>query len=208
MIDPATTNGSTSTPAPLQLFLELTSACNLACHHCYVSAGEGEVRQIPGPLLQQLLLEFQALGGVYATFSGGEPTLHKSWKPAMRFARFIGLDTMLLTNGTTLRAQDIDFLRELDSQVAISLDAGNPIAHDAIRGEGTFEKTLARLEQLSAKGMGSNVTLCFTPMACNYRLLPEIVSLADRLGIGTVYLSLLEDRGRAKNGFGSITLDN
>jgi radical SAM protein with 4Fe4S-binding SPASM domain len=47
----------------------------------------------------------------------------------------------------------------------------------------------------------------FTPMAGNDGSLARIVRLADELGIGTVYISLLEDRGRAQDSISSLALN-
>jgi radical SAM protein with 4Fe4S-binding SPASM domain len=193
---------------PVQLMIELTSACNLRCPHCYVSAGDGRVRQLPARHLHELLGEFAALGGKRVTFSGGEPTIYPGWRPAIRYARFVGLDPCLLTNGTRLSTEDLDFLAGLDARVAVSLDAADPTVHDAVRGSGSFAKTLDVLRGLVDRGLGSRTTLCFTPMALNVGELAGVVALATRLGVATVYVSLLEDRGRASSAIEDLALSD
>lgn len=147
---------------------------------------------------QHLLTEFKALGGSYVSLSGGEPILYKEWRPVMRYARFLELQTILVTNGTLLRPRDLDFLTEIDSAVAVSLDGGSADTHDFLRGAGTFERTVATLRLMAERGMGKSTTLCFTPSAYNWKDLPTIVHLAHTMGIGTVYISLMETRGRAE----------
>jgi radical SAM protein with 4Fe4S-binding SPASM domain len=192
---------------PLQLFLELTTACNLCCSHCYLRAGEGKAHALPASDIHGLLGEFQALGGEYVSFSGGEPTLYREWRPVMRYARYLGLDTMLVTNGIRLDDGDIRFLADIEADVAVSLDGAVSSTNDAIRGAGSFARTTTSLQRLFDAGLGPKLTLCFTPSIENYRELSGIVKLADRIGIGTVYVSLLELRGRAADAKERLALD-
>ncbi|ABC21567.1 radical SAM protein [Rhodospirillum rubrum] len=191
---------------PLQLFLELTTRCNLRCRHCYIRAGEGEARDLPASDVQGLLGEFQAMGGEFVSFSGGEPTLYGEWRPVMRYARYLGLEAMLVTNGVALSEGDIGFLDEIGASIAVSLDGASAAVHDAIRGRGSFERTGRTLERLGAAGLGGRVTLCFTPSAANCADLPGVVRLAADLGLGTVYVSLLEQRGRAGDVIDQLSL--
>lgn len=195
---------SADTPPPVQLFLELTSTCNLKCTHCYVRAGEGKRQQIPPSLVCRLIDEFVALGGQMVSVSGGEPTLYPEWRAVVRYARFNGLETMLLTNGARLTDEHIGMLSWLGCRVAVSLDGAIPATHDAFRGTGNFETVIAALDRLTAGGMGPQTTVMFTPMARNVRELPGVLAIADCRGIGTVYVSLLEDRGRAHDRLSSL----
>jgi MoaA/NifB/PqqE/SkfB family radical SAM enzyme len=197
-----------ATPPPVKLIVEMTSACNLRCPHCYVSAGEGRFEQVPPPLLHGLLEEFAEMGGQSVTLSGGEPTVHPGWQPALRYARYVGLDACLLTNATRLDSRNLDLLTELGTRVAISLDGASPAVHDAIRGAGMYARTMSAIRDLIARGGGPKVTICFTPMATTFRELSGIVSLATDLGVETIYVSLLEDRGRASGDLERLGLND
>ncbi len=194
MLD-AIPNGSC--PPPIQLFLELTSVCNLRCTHCYVRAGEGPRIEISPAHVCHLIEEFAELGGQMVSISGGEPTLYREWRAVVRYARFHSLETMLLTNGTRLSSDDISFLRDLDCAIAISIDGAKSATHDLVRGQGNFDAVIKAIGRVIGGGMARRTTLMFTPMATNAGDLPGVVALADRFGIATVYVSLLEDRGRA-----------
>lgn len=194
------------THKPIQLFLEMTSACNLRCGHCYVRAGEGRTRQIRHLHLHEMLREFKELGGEFVTFSGGESTLYREWRASLRCAAILGLAPTLLTNATLLDEDDIFFVREVGARIAASLDGATSVTNDLVRGEGSFDKTVRSLRMVVAAGMGSSTILCFTPMAKNVTELPGVVEFAAEAGIGTVYLSLLEDRGRANDAGSELSL--
>jgi MoaA/NifB/PqqE/SkfB family radical SAM enzyme len=96
---------------PLHLFLEITSACNLNCSHCYVRAGEGAVRQLSVATVYDLFDEFADLGGQMVSISGGEPTIHKGWREVLGRSSALSFETMLLSNGTKLTSEDVSYLR-------------------------------------------------------------------------------------------------
>jgi radical SAM protein with 4Fe4S-binding SPASM domain len=195
-------------PAPIQLFLELTSVCNLRCTHCYVRAGEGPRIEISPTDVCRIVDEFAEIGGQMVSISGGEPILYREWRAVVKYARFHGLETMLLTNGTRLTSEDISFLRSLDCAVAISVDGATSATHDVVRGHGNFDAVMKCLGRVVGGGMSSRTTLMFTPMATNAGDLPGVVAIADRFGIATVYVSLLEDRGRAHDRMSSLEENN
>lgn len=197
----------TRIPYPVQLYLEITSDCNLRCKHCYLNAGREHVSQIEPEDLGRLMHEFREIGGRFLTFSGGEPTLHGRWKWGIDEARIAGLECTFLTNALRLSFQDMKFLAGSGVHVHVSLDGACRETHDAIRGSGTFVKTMNNLSRMVELGMGPHIALCFTPLSGNYRELPSLVSMARESGIGGVYVSLLENRGRAASRYGEYGLN-
>jgi radical SAM protein with 4Fe4S-binding SPASM domain len=191
---------------PIQLYVEITTACNLRCPHCYIRGGE-EVHHLSSVRLHELIAEFHEIGGQYVSISGGDPILHPDWRPAVRFTRSLGLACLLLTNGTNLRADDIDFTIATGTSLSVSVEAGSAASHDAIRGHGAFAKAMRALDYAVASGHGAETTLAFTPMSANAKELPRVVALAKALGVGSVYISLLERRGRAVADFETLRLN-
>jgi MoaA/NifB/PqqE/SkfB family radical SAM enzyme len=187
----------TTAPHPEQLFVEVTSNCNLACPHCYVEAGAGKLRQLDFDTVVGAITEFRDMGGSRFTLSGGEPTLHKRWRDILTAALDAGLFTEIITNGTRLMDRDIAFLADHPVALDVSLDAARAARHDAIRGTGSFAKTTATIEALLALGLGPRITVCFSPMRGNWDELEALFDWAEMRGIARVYISLLEDRGRA-----------
>lgn len=63
-------------PLPIQFFLELRSARNLRCMHCYVRAGEGKTHQTQPASPHTLIRDFWEIGRV-VTFSVRSTTKSK-----------------------------------------------------------------------------------------------------------------------------------
>jgi radical SAM protein with 4Fe4S-binding SPASM domain len=120
-------------------------------------------------------------GVVRVNFLGGE-VMTVPWFPelaARGTAR--GIAVGVATNGTLIDAARADALRAAGvRQVQISFD-GDRAAHDAIRGEGAFERALRGLRRVHARGIPTK--LAFTLMASNKDCLPELIALAHEEGV-------------------------
>ncbi len=139
---------------PLVAGVALTDECNLECRHCVV-ANQGH-----GPYAFTRLMEiFQLVyqrgarilylqGGEIFTWSDGELTIHD----VIRAARAMGFFRVaVVTNGT--------FPIELDADaVWVSLD-GLEKEHDAIRGQGSFQKTLHHIRNSHHPNLRVNITV-------------------------------------------------
>lgn len=195
---------------PRILTLALTDVCNLSCSHCWVDSGPDGLRpQMPEAPLHRLLREFAALGGTGVRFTGGEPLCHPAWLGCLQLARELGFTQLLLqTNATLLSADVVAQLAALDFPgfgIQVSLEGAGAASHDRIRGEGTFAETLAGLERLSAAGLASRITLAFTEMRHNLGEFPQLLELAETLGIGAVTAGTLVTGGRATAGENEAT---
>ncbi|PPC75032.1 hypothetical protein C4K68_22670 [Pokkaliibacter plantistimulans] len=142
-----------------QTYLLLTRKCNLSCSHCIRSSTPYFTEMIDVNFAFQIIedLAFIRKESVML-ISGGEPTLHPSFyeiveKSAKNFKKVI-----INTNG--LRFSQLRKVIDLKNvSIQISLD-GDEEAHNSIRGEGTFKKTLININKLSE--LGINVTIAST----------------------------------------------
>lgn len=141
-------------PVPSWRYLELmlTERCNLRCRHCYL--GEAGEQELPLPDVLNLLKEFQEMQGLRVLLSGGEPLLYSRWQELNERLPELELRLVLLSNGLLLTDAVI---RELNVQeVQLSLD-GLEAGHELIRGQGTWARTVARLEALQVAGIDVSV---------------------------------------------------
>lgn len=190
---------------PRTLTLALTDACNLCCSHCWVESGpDGPLVEMPTAAIFRLLREFAALGGEGVRITGGEPLCHPAWLEALRLARELGFSHLdLQTNATLLTTEAVAELAALDVPglaIQVSLEGACAASHDRVRGEGTFVAALAGLQRLIDAGLGTRITLAFTEMSHNLQEFPELLELAERLGVGAVTAGTLVTGGRAAAG--------
>ena len=134
------------TRVPLNIMLSVTDRCTGRCAICKIperKRPEMNLDQIRTLLDQATEMGCQRLG-----IWGGEPLIRKDLDEIIRHAKDLGLFVTVDTNGHLIPQSDaalfwVDHLN-------ITLD-GDREAHDAVRGRGTFEKTMAGIRHASGR---------------------------------------------------------
>jgi MoaA/NifB/PqqE/SkfB family radical SAM enzyme len=137
--------------SPTLLRWDIVSKCNLSCTHCCV----GDMLRDPTKVdltTEEIYTGIRnaAKGGVKQVhFLGGEPTIRRDFIDIMRYTRECGLDISFNTNGIR---QDEKFFRALQEisplSITTSVDGPDAQSHDAVRGVGTFAKTISFIRRL------------------------------------------------------------
>lgn len=131
----------------------------------------------------------------YAPFilvlSGGEPLWRRDVFDLATHAKAKNIRVALATNGTlideamALRIHDAGIQR-----VSISLDGADPVTHDTFRGhKGAFDAAVRGIKLL--KDLGVSTQINTTVSRHNEHELPEILKLAQRLGVHAFHMFLL-----------------
>lgn len=185
-------------PKGLLLQWHITNRCNLRCSHCYQESyggGELSLDELLGVLRQYeaLLGEWRTTAGRrsdvrgHITVTGGEPFVRKDF---VEFLRQLSraresFSFAILTNGSFI---DVPMARRLRARrprfVQVSLE-GMEETHDAIRGPGDFQKTVAALRRLVRFGVPTMIS--FTAHRRNYREFPEVARLGAKIGVSKVW---------------------
>lgn len=132
----------------------LTKRCNLACAHCYISAGSWQTAAAELPTAECLrildgLLEVNP--NPMLILSGGEPLLRDDLEEIAGHAASAGATVVVGTNGTRLTDARIASLKDAGvTGVAVSIDSLRPGYHDRFRhGTGALSDTLAAVDRLT-----------------------------------------------------------
>jgi radical SAM protein with 4Fe4S-binding SPASM domain len=188
---------------PKTLTLMITDACNLSCPHCLLDCKGPKGISVPRNVINAVIDEFSGLGGEALHITGGEPLLHPDWYDILSHAsNSPGLSEVVVqTNGAIVTPQDIKKIKLLPDKtvIQISLDGAKPGTNDLIRGNGNFEAIISAIKLLIKEGIGKRVHIAFTEMRHNYSEIPELLKLADSLGVGKFIAGTLIKSGRAKS---------
>jgi AdoMet-dependent heme synthase len=187
---------------PMNVYWEMTQACNLACRHCRAEAmpephpqelsleeGLAFVRQIPdfGTPMPQLIL------------TGGDPLLRRDLLTLIDEARKLGVGVSITPAATS--ALTFDVLADLKNHgvegVGLSLDGSTADRHDSIRGvPGTFDHTLEAMSWVGDLEMPLQInTLVSAETASD---LPAIYELLKQFRVARWSLFFLISVGRGK----------
>lgn len=194
-----TPSGDSSLAIPHVIAWNITRRCNLACAHCYISAGSwheaaGELdTKACFRIVDQIL---EANPSPLLILSGGEPLIREDLEEVADYASGRGATVVVGTNGTRLTDERIRSLMTAGVQgVALSIDSLNPQYHDRFRhGEGALGETLAAVDRLGRHQLDFLVQVSVTKG--NRGELEDIVAWADEKGAVCVNVYFLVETGR------------
>ncbi len=120
-------------PAAPVVIWNLIRRCNLACKHCYTTSADID---FPDELSTQeiytVMDDLKAFKVPVLILSGGEPLLRPDIFDISRRAKDMGFYVALSSNGTKIKADNIDEIASIDYQyIGVSLD-GIKDTHDQI----------------------------------------------------------------------------
>lgn len=165
--------------APLGVELEITTACNLRCRHCFQDRGnEGHM---PTERVLEILKTLVDQGVFETSLIGGEPFKHPGIMEILKYCDQLDLATNLVTNGTLLEDSTIAQLTNFKRLVIIVSFDGMSDMHNRIRGPGIFESVDAILKKFVQAGVAVETT--FTMNAWNIDEYQQTVEYCERLGI-------------------------
>ena len=182
-------------PVVAELFL--TDNCNLRCVTC-ACWREDTKNELTTEEWRDVLRQLAAFPIHKVNFTGGEPLIRKDAIELMGYARDVGIRHLHL-NTNAVRLTNDRRSRILAAGVRsfnVSVDGPDASTHDAVRGRrGAFETTLRHLAALidERERYALKIRMNFTVMRDNASRLPEVVELAQRLGV-RLYLNVATDK--------------
>ncbi len=183
-------------PAGPVVIWNLIRRCNLTCKHCYaLSADHAYEGELSRDEVFGVMDDLKAYRVPVLILSGGEPLMRPDIFEIAERSREMGFYTGLSTNGTLIDAPTADRIARTGfDYVGISLD-GLRETHDKFRRlEGAFDRSLAAVHLLRARGV--KVGLRFTMTALNAHDLPALLDLMREEQVDKFYFSHLNYAGR------------
>lgn len=146
------------------LYLNMTEKCNLCCTYCYASSRKELGKEtLSFDDYKRILLEAKSISGkIDVIFTGGEPLLSKSTLDIARFAKTLGFDCRVLTNGTLIDENNVNEIVSCFDSFKISLDGSSKEKHDFYRGNGSYERTIRALELLDERNVDFQLAMVVT----------------------------------------------
>ena len=95
---------------PIEMVLELSRRCNLACCHCYNIKDEA---QLSLEQARDILMQLRRAGCLFLVFTGGEVFLHPDFLEIAALSRALGFAIKIFTNGTLITSAIAKKLAEL-----------------------------------------------------------------------------------------------
>jgi len=201
----------TGPAVPHVIAWNLTRRCNLACAHCYISAGEwhsGDDELSTEECLRVIDEILRVNPAPMLILSGGEPLLRSDLDTLAAQATQGGATVVVGTNGLGLSAARIEALMAAGVQgVAVSVESLRPEYHDRFRhGAGALRETLAAIGRLREARLDVVIQTSLT--RANAPELEELVAWAESVGAVSFNLYFLVQTGRGAGMEGLTPVEN
>ena len=179
------------------LWLELTSACNNRCLHCYTDSKPSSAENnVSHDCWLNIIKEAAALGAKAIQLIGGEPLLYPRWRELVIAARQQRFDYIeIFTNATLIDKDCIDFFKKNRVHIATTLYADNAAIHDTVtQNPGSFTKTMAAIHFMLAAKVPLRIASIL--MKANQNEADNIMKLLQELGVEPTPPDIIRPTGR------------
>lgn len=137
------------------LDIELTERCNNRCIHCLINRSEDDAEaraaEMDTDFIQEVLRQAAELGCRSVRFTGGEPLLRDDFETLYLYARSLGMNVLLFTNGRLITPRLAELFARVPPGDLIEITAYgmHPWSYDAVAGvRGAFDEFWAGVELL------------------------------------------------------------
>lgn len=205
----------------VEVSIELTRACKLACMHCSSEGGVVMPNELaPGEVIS-ILDQARELGATVVSFSGGDPILDSNISEYVGYAAGVGFEKILLyTEGVfSVESGDVPYMQPfittfqerwqvLDAlvnsagnklTVIFSLHSHEPATHDYItQVVGSYYAVVDNIRELRIyPNIGVEVHM--VPMRPNMRHIPQVRDMCADLGVHKMSVLRFVPQGRGKH---------
>lgn len=165
----------------LTVIIKGTNGCNLACSYCSLGKKTNfhfvrETKLIEIFRYICNLCRRREEKNVTFILHGGEPTMVSPgvYKAAIDAAKRefpdMEIEISMQTNGFAISREMIDFIREYDVHIGVSMDGSKQI-HDlkrkSVNGKGTYDQVIQNIDRLMANGIRVSALMVLTSNAWN-----------------------------------------
>jgi len=142
-----------TTKGPLYILpWRCTFACNSNCAHCASAAKPPFPDEIGTQDALRLVDQVHDFGASWFGISGGEPLLRKDLFEIISYAKKVGLNASIITDGRLLDRNAFEEIVKNEVRVSISIDGAEEI-NDIVRGKGAYASAVSAIKKLSAAGL-------------------------------------------------------
>jgi len=182
----------------------ITEACNMRCTHCrFACATSASVLDLD--TIKKYLDTEYARGARQMTVTGGEPLLvwERLTRNTLAYARQLGMNTMLLTNGSLVTDEIARELAELGCVVQVSVDSADPKVYADFRNH-AFKPVVRGIDRLIEAGVYLAISTTLTRRTIGE--VDDVIRFALEHGASSIHFALLEPGGRAEGAWNELGL--
>lgn len=187
------------------IYVEITSKCNLKCLHCYNKSSSKNDSYITKEMFRRITDECVKNGIHSIAISGGEPLINRDCIDIINLITENSCECRVVTNGTLLTRSLLGKIKNLDKTIfQISLHGSRKEIHEHLTGTESFEGAVNALSCL--KEAGVRFSIKFVATALNYFDFENVIHIGKTYGAKGVSVSFLQPYGRAETNEQSLSM--
>ena len=125
-----------------------TLACNSNCVHCTSAGKLAAADEVNTADAMKIVDEVYDFGASFFGITGGQPFLRKDLFEVISYARKLGLNTSIITDGRLMDQKTFENIVKNEVKISVSID-GAEKTNDVIRGKGAYGAAVSAIEKFS-----------------------------------------------------------
>jgi MoaA/NifB/PqqE/SkfB family radical SAM enzyme len=185
---------------PKNVQIQITKACNFKCSFCYANAinsGKPEF-YMPKDKLLEIIDRLYSCGVISVQYVGGETFMHKAFPEVVEYAKKLGLNQTIITNGIIpgLKIEKYHEMISSFSKIQVSVNAAGE-RYDNIVGLKSYDRLLKALGNICK--YNKSVWLSFVVTEQSLEDIETIIELSSSTGCAGVRFGILIKQGRGSD---------
>jgi len=180
---------------PAHFAIYLTSFCQLACSHCFLTrTGRRNREQLDLQNIDRIIADAANHNVFMLVIAGGDPSLHPAFSTILRLLRSKRILPLISLTGVDVSNDLVEVLHSSGvTCVQVSLDGYDEQTNGKYRYPGTFSHIIQGIARFSGRGL--KVNLAITARRENLHCITRLLDLAQELGIFKVKIGMWVDSG-------------
>lgn len=125
-----------------------TFNCSFNCVHCTSAGKPAAPDELSTEDAKKIVDQAYELGASFFGVTGGEMLLRKDLFEVIAYARKVGMNTSIITDGRLLNDKAFENIVKNETKVSVSID-GKESTNDKVRGKGAYAASVKAIERLS-----------------------------------------------------------
>lgn len=125
-----------------------TFNCSFNCVHCTSAGKPAAPDELNTEDAKKIVDQAYELGASFFGVTGGEMLLRKDLFEVIAYARKVGMNTSIITDGRLLNDKAFENIVKNETKVSVSID-GKESTNDKVRGKGAYAASFKAIERLS-----------------------------------------------------------
>lgn len=185
------------------IYFDITGKCNLRCKHCYqwelFNNNGRDVFELSITEIKNTIIRLKNEGFTRLHILGGEPLLSPNLISTIKYAKDVGMQVSIVSNGTLLISKARELSESGVDLISLSFEGVSASTHDYVRGKGSYEKTMQQIKKIRSVYPKLFLAAVFTITNTNLSDVKKLPKWINKNGFVGLNIQIVGNDGNACN---------